>query len=332
MRAVPDEHLVPPTGVTHVYAYTADHGVRSLGGTFVARQQAVATLMQSWGAQWYLFGGDNNYNSGSATDIDLNWQVWNTQITAKSVYPAFGNHDWDSITGNNLLTAAQFAKFPYLPQDRAYYVVADPLVSVYFLNSGLNTADTLIEPAGNDILSEQREWLIAQIAASTSQWQVVVIHHPGWTSSSDHYPGTPSSRWDWRDLGIDLVLSGHGHNYERQQIDRTPIVVAGNGGNDLHTFNDPPVDGSLVRLSFYGALRLTATGSTLDLDAIETTGFVRDRLNLFKDRLITGGLSTDITELASGGIGSSIQIKASDGTVATLTITVVDGVKGITIT
>lgn len=304
MRAIPDEHEVPPVGVTRIYAYTADHGVRALGGAFVARQQAVADLMQSWGAQWYLFGGDNNYPDGAASTIASNWTPWATQITAESVFPAFGNHDWDSITGSDLLTAAQFAKFPYLDQDHAYYVQSDDLVSVYFLNSGLNTDGDLIEPAGNDIVSEQREWLIAQIAASTSQWHIVVIHHPGWTSSTDHYPGTPATRWDWRSLGIDLVLSGHGHNYERQLIDRTSIVVAGNGGNDLHSFVSTPVDGSLVRLSFYGALRLTVTGNTLDLDAIETNGFVRDRLNLFKDRLITGGQSVDLYQYIVGS-GSS---------------------------
>jgi 3',5'-cyclic AMP phosphodiesterase CpdA len=61
------------------------------------------------------------------------------------------------------------------------------------------------------------EWLRSDIGSSKAEWKMVAYHHPGFSSSKAHY----NQQWMrllspvLEQLGVDLVLSGHVHNYQR---------------------------------------------------------------------------------------------------------------------
>jgi hypothetical protein len=41
-------------------------------------------------------------------------------------------------------------------------------------------------------------------------------------------------RWPFKQWGVDLVLQGHVHNYERLNVNGLPVVTTGAGGGGLH--------------------------------------------------------------------------------------------------
>eukprot|EP00041_Stephanoeca_diplocostata_P033338 m.1099671 g.1099671 ORF g.1099671 m.1099671 type:complete len:211 (-) comp24317_c0_seq10:168-800(-) len=95
-------------------------------------------------------------------------------------------------------------------------------------------------------------WLVADLTAAAAadvQWTIVYFHHPPYSKGS-HDSDSESQLIDMREnfnpilelFGVDLVLCGHSHSYERTSLihghygssetfDSTTHVVAGGDGN-----------------------------------------------------------------------------------------------------
>jgi hypothetical protein len=69
----------------------------------------------------------------------------------------------------------------------------------------------------NRVNSVQTEWLKKVLPASTAMWKIVVFHHPAWTCGG--YRSNTAIVQTWVPLferyGVQLVLNGHDHNYQR---------------------------------------------------------------------------------------------------------------------
>ena len=106
-----------------------------------------------------------------------------------------------------------------------------------------------------------------------------MLHHPPYSSSSAH-GSTTDFRWPFSRWGVDLVLSGHDHDYERLRVGGLTYVVVGTGGADLYAFGEP-LPGSLVRDdAHHGALVLRSTPTALVGEYWTTQGQRRDRFLL----------------------------------------------------
>jgi 3',5'-cyclic AMP phosphodiesterase CpdA len=77
---------------------------------------------------------------------------------------------------------------------------------------------------------DQREFLERTLAASTATWKIVAVHHPPYSA------GYQGSSTDVREAfsplferyGVQLVLSGHEHDYQRSEpIDGVVYIVSG---------------------------------------------------------------------------------------------------------
>ena len=186
-----------------------------------------------------------------------------------------GNHDYSDATPGPETYLAYFT----LPgagvsssgtsgNERYYDFVQGP-VHFFILNSNAE------EPDGADVSSAQARWLEAQLAASASPWNIVVFHHPPYSSDGFHGP-TESMQWPFAKWGADVVLSGHAHTYERLMRDGIVYLVNGLGGADRHLFG-PPIAGSAVRYNAnFGAQRVTATATRLTLEFISADGVTQD--------------------------------------------------------
>jgi hypothetical protein len=120
------------------------------------------------------------------------------------------------------------------------------------------------------------------MAAATEPWKLVLFHHPAYSSGST-YGSTPEMQWPFGEWGADMVLSGHHHSYERIVRSDTTYFVVGLGGASRFPF-DPPIPGSEVRFNDdEGALRLTATDTSLVAEFITTSNVLIDRYTLTKD-------------------------------------------------
>ncbi len=295
----------PPDAATAeapvVVAFIADYGFVT-DASASSHPMAVAELVKSWNPAAIVTGGDNNYPSGEAATIDANIgslyrsfifpfngteALWagETAATVNKFWPALGNHDWDgdSNTGqpyfdyfDGVLPASPRVGHPGEP--RFYEVVLGPM-HFFVLNSGYDTAGTVHEPLGIVNGSLQQTWLAERAALSTAPFKIVVVHHPPWTSASNYRPGFPALRWNFAAMGIDLVLSGHGHNYERI-ANEVWYVVCGASGSDLVTMG-VPVPGSEVRIDdTWGAVRLTADCDVMTVEFVDEAGNVMDTLTL----------------------------------------------------
>lgn len=282
----------------------------------------VAALVKSWGPEFVVTTGDNNYPAGEADTIDVNvgrnWRPFihpyqGTQAlrsgeidpTENRFFPVLGNHDLDNASGQP--GQPYFDYFNTGSVNERYYDFVWGHCHFFMLNSGLksDTDGAPVEPDGNDVFSIQAEWLQMKIAQSTSRWKIGVVHQGPFGSNINHYLGQPAARWPYRQMGLDVLLSGHGHSYERLFVDHFWYVVNGSGGNGLYEFSIP-VTGSKKRYNAdYGAIKGTATCSELRLEFFTRAG-------LLIDTLVFGGTGTtaddvaDTSDLVLAGEGGEV--------------------------
>ncbi len=147
-------------------------------------------------------------------------------------------------------------------------------------------------------------WLAADLsppAAGGIDWKIVFFHYP--LFSSGPHGGALDLRADLMPLfeagGVDLVLSGHDHDYERtfplaggspvdvpQEPDyRDPggpvFVVTGGGGRELYLkTTDNPFTASFH--SEHHLLLVEVAGRSLQLEAIRSDGVVLDSATITK--------------------------------------------------
>lgn len=223
------------------------------GGIAGAAQSQVAALLEWINPDVLLFGGDNNYTTGSSSTIGANWAAYKKFIDRNAVFPALGNHDLDTEDGKPQLS------FFKLPGNGRYYNFRRGHVEFFCINSGLNTAGAVVEPDGNTSGSVQGQWLQAALAASDATWKVVYFHHPPYTNGIAYSPGITDLRWPFGTWGADVVLSGHGHAYERLEVAGLPYFVVGTGGGALVGFIGSPTADSKKRYSAdFGVLKVVA--------------------------------------------------------------------------
>lgn len=202
---------------------------------------------------------------------------YETPIAEGRVKAALGNHDVDD--GH---LGADVRTLVGNPGNGRYFTVTSGPVSVFVIHSGLNTSGQMVEPDGNYDGSVQQQAIIAAILRDTSPWKIAVLHHPPYTSSSAKYPGTSDVRWVSR-LPVHAVIAGHAHQYERLVIGGKLYLTAGTGGMTLYGFRGDPYPGSLVRISSFGFVRMTATCDEASLDFVDVDGVVQDTVELLPD-------------------------------------------------
>lgn len=213
-------------------------------GTAGDRARDVSLLIKSWGVDFVLTTGDNNYPNGAASTIDANiGQYYSDFIfpysgsfgstaTRNRFFPSLGNHDWESPG------AMPYLNYFTLPGNERYYEFVQGLVHFFAIDSDPN------EPDGISAGSVQGQWLQARLALSTAPYRVVYMHHAPFSSGQNG--SHPPLQWPYRAWGASAVIAGHDHTYERIVRDSLPYFVNGAGGYALYAFLTP-VSGSVVR-------------------------------------------------------------------------------------
>jgi 3',5'-cyclic AMP phosphodiesterase CpdA len=85
---------------------------------------------------------------------------------------------------------------------------------------------------------EQLDWLAATLQRSHARWTVVALHHPPYSSG---YQGSSLDAREafsplFEQYEVDLVLSGHEHDYERsERINGVTYVVSGGAAETRRT-------------------------------------------------------------------------------------------------
>lgn len=211
-------------------------------GSGGAGEAAVAAMVGGWAPDAVMFTGDNYYAAagGSGTGrYDLSVGRYycgflsgaatgsycaGGTATTNRLWPAIGNHDYSDAGISNYL--AYFS----LPGNERYYDTRVGSVHLFVLDS-----DEMLRSNGE--MAAERAWVEAGLRASTAPFQVVMFHHPPFSSGS--HGSSTAMRLPFADWGADLVLSGHEHVYERLSSGGLTYVVNGIGSGGLTAFPSP---------------------------------------------------------------------------------------------
>ncbi len=195
-------------------------------GTANANQVAVRNAFQTYNGtnivHAWLQLGDNAYETG--TDVEYQnavFKIYTNQLRTSVTWPTLGNHD--TAQGTSFLdTYPYFAIFTLpttgeaggVPSATEHYYSFD-LGMVHFICLDSMTADRSTNGA-------MATWLRSDLAANTNRWLVAYWHHPPYTKgshNSDSETALLQMRANFLPLleagGVDLVLAGHSHSYER---------------------------------------------------------------------------------------------------------------------
>lgn len=239
----------------------------------------VANLVKSWNPDFIVTVGDNNYNDGAAWSIDQNiGQYYHDYIypytgkygagsPIRRFFPSLGNHDYGGDTDAN----AYFKYFGFYKQESFYDFVQGP-VHFFIVNSNKE------EPDGFSATSTQAKWLKKVMTASTSPFNVVVFHHPPY--SSGRHGSNEYMRWPFKEWGADVVLSGHDHIYERLIVGGLPYFVNGVGGSDLYKFETILPESQVRFNQDFGAMRVEATNTYMKFQMITRAGILVDEYTI----------------------------------------------------
>ena len=129
----------------------------------------------------------------------------------------------------------------------------------------------------------QYEWLAADLAgpaAQAAQWRIVYFHHPPWCQAWSGWAGDLDVRRYLVPLfeaeGVDLVLNGHTHAYERGTRNGVTYLVTGGGGGSLDDYGRDVAHIDVTVLAHHYTL-LDVEGPVLTVRAVTPSGVEIDR-------------------------------------------------------
>jgi len=205
--------------------------------------------------------GDLVGNGDNASEWDPQFFTPEKELM-KSVclFPAIGNHEYDYT---NYL---DYFYLPTGPGNERYY-------SFDYGNAHFVALDTNISYSAG---SAQYTWFVNDLQSTTKPWRFVYFHHPPYSSSS--HGSNTNVRAQLCPVieanGVQMVFSGHDHDYERSYVNGVYYIVTGGGGAPLY----PAGTSSWTQFSAsaYHACKVSIAGNNLTLEAIKPDGTVID--------------------------------------------------------
>ena len=167
----------------------------------------------------WLMLGDNAYDSGTDSEYqEAVFDMYPELLKQTPVWSTLGNHD-------NYTADVYFNIFS-LPKNAEVGGVASGTESYYSFNYA-NIHFVVLDSIGTDTSSgsPMLEWLKDDLQNNTALWLVGVWHHPPYSKGS-HDSDTSSTLTRMREnflptleaYGVDFVVSGHSHSYERSKF------------------------------------------------------------------------------------------------------------------
>ena len=249
------------------------------------RKSAIAGLIRDWAPDAVVTAGDNyhdrspscssyaecvaGYNSHTAGYTDF--------VGQGKFFPAYGNHD----AGHSSAYISYFSYLPSSPDpNHLYYDVVVGNIHFWILNGNEKIAG-----------SAQETWLAENAPDVETPWNIVVVHQPPYgtgfygDSNGSGYFGDHTII-DYASYGIDFVIGGHNHHYERLEKDGVRYYIAGKAGetSDNRTCTGT---GSAATTEFcagtqtprhdsYGYMQIVATETEIVLNFIGQNGVLVD--------------------------------------------------------
>ncbi|HYK46503.1 MAG TPA: metallophosphoesterase, partial [Parafilimonas sp.] len=196
-------------------------------------KNAYRTYVGNNATDLWLLLGDNAYNAGLDAEYQSNFfNVYKADLLKNiMLFPTPGNHDYaNDATRQDDHNIPYLANFT-LPKNGECGGVASGKEEYYSFDYGdihficLDSYGEENNKRFYDTTSAQILWLKSDLAANQRKWTIVFWHHPPYTMGS-HNSDTESELVSVRmnlnrileRFGVDLVLNGHSHDYERSYL------------------------------------------------------------------------------------------------------------------
>jgi uncharacterized protein (TIGR03437 family) len=255
-----------------------------------SHQLAVALQLVTEHPNFVIHVGDIAYEAGTYNEFTANYfEYYYTLMRGVCFFTIAGNHEY--ITQNSApylaLHAPPTDTVPDL--DRGKYYSFD-WADMHFVALDAN----LLDPYFADAQARMLAWFDNDLANTRASWKIVFWHQTPYPISQ--HVGDPidiAARALFVPIlerhGVQLVLAGHEHNYQRSKPMRggipvppgtggTVYMVSGGGGGVLH--NVSPQTFLDQEFAVWHYLRVNVDGQTLTIHAIGTDGQEFDRLVL----------------------------------------------------
>ncbi len=283
---------------------------------------AGATTTNLW-----LMLGDNAYNNG--TDAEYQAAVFNmypTMLRKSVLWPTIGNHD----TAGSISPPASLPYYQIftLPSNAEAGGIASGTEDYYSFDYGnihficLDSMTSDRSPSG-----AMMTWLQSDLGSTLQRWIVAFWHHPPYSKGS-HDSDTEAQLIEMRQTalpileagGVDLVLTGHSHSYERSFLidghyassttfsdfmkkDGGDGREGGNGAYTKPSTGPAPHEGAVyavagssgqisggllnhpatfISLNSLGSMVLDVDGNRFDAKFLNSAGVVADHFTLIK--------------------------------------------------
>ncbi len=260
-------HFTAPAPDESIIRFAVYGDTRSQPG----KHQAVAEAIAAEKAGFVIHTGD-------LVARGAKWSLWPVEffrpadalLRSAVFWPIRGNHEEDGLL---------YREFFDLPGNELYFSFDCGNLHFVVLDSNLQGRE----------LEEMFQWLENDLAGTDAKWILVGCHHPTINI------GGHASEWAFEKLqplyekyGVDIVLAGHSHLYERFQPIGTkgakPVIhiVTGGGGAPLYEAASSPLLENGSGQSAYHYCLFSISGNTLTMEAKKPDGTLIDRLTLIK--------------------------------------------------
>jgi 3',5'-cyclic AMP phosphodiesterase CpdA len=185
-------------------------------GTGDERERATAAVMAEFEEERefdaLLLLGDNVYPSGDPDELDATvFEPFASVLDdSTDLVSVLGNHDVRDDNGDRQAAALGMP-------DRWYATEIDDVLIVALDSNRPDDPDQLA-------------WLSDTLESGDARWTIVILHHPPFSSGYYGSDGDVQAAFAplFEQHGVDLVLAGHEHDYQRtEQINGVTYVVSG---------------------------------------------------------------------------------------------------------
>jgi hypothetical protein len=338
-------------------------------GTATGNQRAVRDAYYSSAAYSFndavLLLGDNAYTTGTDTEYqNALFAMYPTVLRQSPLWSCLGNHETAEATSGVYSGVPYFDifSFPTAAECGGYVSGTERYFSwdfgnVHFISLDAQTTDATLR-------ANMLAWLDADLAAlsvNKRRWIIALWHHPPYTKGSHNSDTEAQLVWTrenlvprFEDAGVDLVLAGHSHSYERSwfidgfvstptAITSGTVIDGGNGradGNGVYgkdygghlgavymvagssgqvsggSLNHPVMFSSINQL---GSVILDIDGNRLDAKFINSDGAIADYFSIEKGPVVT--VTTPLPQAAEyGPVTGQIRVARSGATADPLSV------------
>ena len=353
----------PPVGTEQPIRIWALGDSGTANANAAAVRDAYLSLTGSQYTHVWLMLGDNAYNDG--TDAEYQTAVFDmypTVLRQTVLWPTLGNHD--GVTADSATQTGPYYNIFTLPTQGQAGGLASGTEAYYAFNYGnihfivLDSYETSRASTG-----AMMTWLRNDLLQNTLPWVIAYWHHPPYTKGS-HDSDNESELIEMRQNalpileqeGVDLVLAGHSHSYERSYLidghygtsstftasmkvdggdgridgageyqkpegntphDGAVYVVAGSSGQiSGGALNHPAM---FISLNLLGSLVLDVQGNTMDIMFLSNTGASPDHFSIVKVPTVTVA-ATDATATEAGLTTGTVTVTRTGATTSALTV------------